>query len=72
MKVAVLHGPRNLRLEERQVPGLKAGDILVKVLSAGICGTDLHFRHLGSRFPDQHIPLGHEFAETVIEAEKIK
>ena len=67
MKVAVLYGPRDLRLEERPVPELNAGDILVKVMSAGICGTDLHFRHLGPRFPDQPMPLGHEFAGEVIE-----
>ena len=68
MKVAVLHGPGDLRLEEAQRPEAGPGDIVVKVLSAGICGTDLHFRHLGPRYKDRPMPLGHEFAGVVVEA----
>lgn len=68
MKVAVLHGIRDLRLDEVPRPDVGPGDLLIKVRSAGICGTDLHFRHMGPRFPDQPMPLGHEFAGEVIEA----
>ncbi|HYP64664.1 MAG TPA: zinc-binding dehydrogenase, partial [Acidocella sp.] len=35
--------------------------------ASGICGTDLHFRHMGPRF-DKPMALGHEFAGEVIEA----
>lgn len=67
MKVAVLHGPKDLRLEETPIPAVGPGDILIKVRSSGICGTDLHFRHMGPRFPNQPMPLGHEYAGEVIE-----
>jgi 2-desacetyl-2-hydroxyethyl bacteriochlorophyllide A dehydrogenase len=42
--------------------------VLIKVAAAGICGTDLHFRHMGPRFSGKPMPLGHEFAGVVVEA----
>ena len=67
MKVAVLHGPGDLRLDEVQKPVIGPGDLLVRVAAAGICGTDLHFRHMGPRFEGKPMPLGHEYAGEVVE-----
>ena len=67
MKVAVLHGPGDLRLDEMPRPDVGPGDLLIRVAAAGICGTDLHFRHMGPRFKDTAMPLGHEYAGEVIE-----
>jgi 2-desacetyl-2-hydroxyethyl bacteriochlorophyllide A dehydrogenase len=67
MKVAVLHGPGDLRLDEVPVPEVGPGDLLIKVAAAGICGTDLHFRHMGPRYPDRPMPLGHEYAGEVVD-----
>ena len=48
MKVAVLHGPGDLRLDDAQRPTAGPGDLVVKVVSAGICGTvGLHVAHSG-------------------------
>lgn len=67
MKVAVIHGPGDLRLDDAERPLAGAGDVVIKVAAAGICGTDLHFRNMGARF-DRPMPLGHEFAGEIIEA----
>jgi len=67
MKVAVIHGPGDLRLDQAAEPVAGPGDVIVKVAAAGICGTDLHFRSMGPRF-DRPMPLGHEFAGEIIEA----
>lgn len=67
MKVAVLHGPNDLRIDEAERPSPSAGDVVIKVAAAGICGTDLHFRSMGPRFP-RAMPLGHEFAGEIVEA----
>jgi len=67
MKVAVIHGPGDLRLDEAERPSAGAGDVVIKVAAAGICGTDLHFRNMGARF-QRPMPLGHEFAGEIIEA----
>jgi len=40
VRAAVLHGPRDLRVEETSTPGLDPGDVLVRVTLAGLCGTD--------------------------------
>src|SRR5579884_2127813 len=47
MRAAVLHAPapiteRPLHLEERNVPELKPGHLLLKVRACGVCRTDLH------------------------------
>jgi 2-desacetyl-2-hydroxyethyl bacteriochlorophyllide A dehydrogenase len=68
MQVAVLHGPGDLRLNDAQRPVAGPSDIVVKVRASGICGTDLHFRHMGPRFPEKPMALGHEWAGEVIEA----
>ncbi len=38
MKAAVLHAPADLRVEDVPVPHIKDGEVLVKVMAAGICG----------------------------------
>ncbi len=45
MLAAVYHGPNDLRVEDVPVPRIGAGELLVKVLSASICGTDLRILH---------------------------
>ena len=69
MKVGILHGAGDLRLEDAERPAAGPSDVVIKVAAAGICGTDLHFRSMGPRF-NAPMPLGHEFAGTVIEAGK--
>jgi (R,R)-butanediol dehydrogenase/meso-butanediol dehydrogenase/diacetyl reductase len=66
MKVAVLYGPDDLRLDDAERPVAGPGDVVIKVAAAGICGTDLHFRKIGTRF-NRPMPLGHEFAGEVVE-----
>jgi 2-desacetyl-2-hydroxyethyl bacteriochlorophyllide A dehydrogenase len=42
MRAAVLHGPGDLRVEQRPVPAPAPGEVLVEVGHCGVCGTDLH------------------------------
>ncbi len=68
MRAVQFHGPgRAVTLEdiERPVPG--AGQVLVAVEAAGVCGTELHFRE-GLLTPAKTpIVLGHEVAGRVAE-----
>lgn len=66
MKALVLHGVRDLRLEEASVPQIGEGEVLIRVGSCGICGTDLHFYRGEWRVKLPLIP-GHEFSGTVEE-----
>ena len=40
MKCAVFYGRHDIRLEERPVPHIGSGEVLVKIEACGICGTD--------------------------------
>jgi L-iditol 2-dehydrogenase len=69
MLAAVYHGPGDLRVEEVSLPQIGAGEMLVKVLSASICGTDLRIYHGNHRmYPPgtMRIP-GHEVVGTIAE-----
>ncbi|MGT2802929.1 zinc-dependent alcohol dehydrogenase [Streptococcus henryi] len=41
MKALIYYGPKDIKLEEREIPAISDKDVLVKVVRAGICGTDL-------------------------------
>ena len=41
MRCAVLHGPRDLKLEQKETPAATGNRVLVKVAACGVCGTDV-------------------------------
>jgi threonine dehydrogenase-like Zn-dependent dehydrogenase len=67
MKAAVFYGGKDIRLEETPIPVPGSGEVLFKVLSAGVCGSDLHLYRgqnpYGAREPHQR---GHELAGEVV------
>ncbi|MFI5756307.1 zinc-binding dehydrogenase [Streptomyces sp. NPDC051569] len=72
MKAAVFHGPLDLRIEDVAIPEPGAGEVLVRVSAAGICGSDAaeyaHGPHMIRPDADGGFPpvvLGHEFVGTV-------
>lgn len=64
MIAAVYHGPHDLRVEEVPRPQIGPQEILLKVLKANICGTDLRILHGGHRkYPAGTVRIpGHEVA----------
>ena len=67
MLAAVYYGPNDLRVENVPVPVIGKNEILVKVISASICGTDLRIFHGSHRmFPPGTIRIpGHEVVGTI-------
>jgi threonine dehydrogenase-like Zn-dependent dehydrogenase len=61
MLAAVFHGPHDIRLEDIPEPSPKADEVLVRVLQAGICGSDLNRFHYGSHPWPPGFIMGHEF-----------
>ena len=56
-------------MEERPIPTPSAGDVLVRVSSVGVCGSDTHyFRHgrIGNFVVEAPLVLGHEAAGTIV------
>ena len=59
-----------LTLTEVPVPAIGRGDVLIKVLRTGICGTDLHIYSWDAwAKANISVPLviGHEFVGTIVE-----
>lgn len=69
MIAAVYYGPDDLRVEERRVPEIRPGEILLKVVSTGICGTDIRILHGAHRkYPPGTIRIpGHEVVGDIVE-----
>lgn len=67
----VVRGPHRVRIEERPVPRLKPGEVLVRVSHIGICGTDIeiiegslgYYRSGMASYP---IVPGHESSGTIV------
>lgn len=68
MRAAVLHAPRDLRIEPVAQPAMGPNDVEVRIEAGGICGSDLHYCFDGGfgtvRLREPMI-LGHEIAGTV-------
>ena len=65
MKVVVAHAAKDLRIETRDIPSPKPGQVLIKMASGGICGSDLHYYNHGGFGPirlKEPMILGHEVA----------
>jgi len=65
MRGAVLHGPRELRFEERDMPAiLKPTDAIVRNSATCVCGSDL-WPYRGINPVPQATPMGHEYCGIV-------
>jgi len=73
MRVAMYYNNNDVRLEEMPVPRIGPGEILVKVIASGICGSDVLEWYRIKKAP---IVLGHEIAGEIVEVgegvEKVK
>ena len=67
MKGARLYGKEDLRLEELPIPEISEHEVLVRVKSAAICGTDVRMYKNGAAGIDAAHPLviGHEMAGVI-------
>lgn len=64
MRAVVYRGVNELHLETVPVPEIGPGELLVKIATCGICGTDLKKIHTGSHSAPRI--FGHEMAGTIV------
>jgi L-iditol 2-dehydrogenase len=64
MRVAMYYNNRDVRLEKIPTPKIGPGEILVKVLASGICGSDVMEWYRIKKAP---LVLGHEIAGEIVE-----
>jgi L-iditol 2-dehydrogenase len=64
MRVAMYYNNKDIRIEEQPKPKIGPGEILVKILASGICGSDVMEWYRIKKAP---IVLGHEIAGEIVE-----
>ena len=64
MRTAVYYSNYDVRIEERPHPAIGSGELLVKVMAAGICGSDVMEWYRRDKVP---LVLGHEISGVVQE-----
>jgi L-iditol 2-dehydrogenase len=65
MKAAVWYGGKDVRIEEVPDPKVSSDEVLVRVKSAGICGSDAHAFEGKSKRRVPPLVMGHEFSGVV-------
>ncbi len=68
-RAVVLHGPGDVRVEDRAVPEPAAREVLVEIAAVGVCGSDIHYYEhgrIGSFVVRDPMVLGHESAGRVV------
>lgn len=66
-----LHAPRVLKFHDEDCPTAGPGEVLLEVLSVGICRSDLDYYNdgrIGDAVVREPLILGHEFSARVVEA----
>ena len=64
MRAVVYRGINDMRVETVPVPSIGPGELLVRIATCGICGTDLKKIHFGSHSAPRI--FGHEMSGTVV------
>jgi len=65
MRVAMWYNNRDVRIEEKAIPQIGTGELLVRIEASGICGSDVMEWYRLDRAP---LVLGHEIAGQVVTA----
>src|SRR5499433_2788444 len=67
MRGAVLYGPRDVRVEERDAPKIiEPTDAIIRISATCVCGSDL-WPYRGLQAIDGPTPMGHEYCGIVEE-----
>lgn len=67
MRVAMYYSNNDVRVEERPVPKIKKGEVLLSVKASGICGSDVMEWYRAHKVP---LVLGHEVAGEIVRVGK--
>jgi len=67
MKALVYTQPNEMQILERPYPSLDEGEVVLRIESVGICGSDMHAFHGHDPRRKPGLVLGHEFAGTIEE-----
>ncbi len=67
MKAAMMYGPNDIRVEETEKPACPKDGLILKIMSVGLCGSDIRNLTTDSRKGDYPFIYGHEIVGVVDE-----
>lgn len=70
MRASVLTARRTIEMQERPVPRPGPGEVLIRVRSVGVCGSDVHYytdMRIGDFVVEEPLVLGHEVSGVVVD-----
>ena len=69
MKALRLYGPKDMKVDEVPVPEINVNELLIKIESTTICGSDFRNVAAGGSGHSMHLPrtMGHELAGKIVE-----
>jgi 2-desacetyl-2-hydroxyethyl bacteriochlorophyllide A dehydrogenase len=65
LKAAVYYNHKDIRIEELEKPEILGNEVLIRVKTCGICGSDVHLLEGKWAVEDERVIMGHEFAGIV-------
>lgn len=65
LKAAVYHNHKDIRIEELEEPEIGSDEVLIRVKTCGICGSDVHLLEGKWAVEDERVIMGHEFSGIV-------
>ena len=65
MESIVIQKPKEIKMSERAIPEPGPGEVLIKVIASGICGTDIHIFN-GEYLGVYPVIPGHEFSGIIV------
>lgn len=63
----VMINPGNIIFKEVEKPAAKEGQVLIKIMNIGICGSDIHVYHGKHPFTKYPVTQGHEVSGEIVE-----
>lgn len=62
----VMTQPKVITFQEVPVPQIKAGQVLIKIMKIGVCGSDIHVYHGEHPFTSYPVTQGHEVSGEIV------
>lgn len=68
-KAAVLYGPKDIRIEQRDIPSIGLGEVLIKSVDVSVCATEVKYWAYGIPGvpPSTKVVQGHELGGVVVD-----
>ena len=65
MLKAIMTSPGNIEFNDVPIPGVNKGELLIRIMKIGVCGSDIHVYHGKHPYTSYPVVQGHEVSGEV-------